>query len=252
MRSAILTTYLVFAILTGGGRVPLSLASAPSAVPSTATAPLRDFGEVELKELLTNVLQRDHVQDKGELELRFTRPWQIVTVSNEPITLNILQLPTAGVSPNFIVRFELTTPTHSIGTYQMPVTAQVWREIWVARSPLTRGELLANCDRVKERRDVLALRDAALGDEIDAAAWQLAANVPAGAPIYENSVKLRTIVHRGQAAMALVRDQAMTVSLKVEVLEDGALGQDVRVRNIQSERIFHGKVQDERTIIINL
>ena len=252
MKSASFPIYLLLAILTGGGLVSLSLASAPSAPPSAEAATARLLGEAELKDLLTGVLQREHVQDKGDLELRFTRSWQPVTVSDEPITLKILQLPNAGVSPNFIVRFELSTPTRSIGTYQMPVTAQVWREIWVARSPLKRGEILANCDRVKERRDVLALRDAPLGDAVDADRWQLAGNILAGAPLYESSVKLRTVVHRGQVAVAFLRDDAMTVSLKVEVLEDGALGQDVRVRNIQSERVLHGKVQDERTIIVNL
>jgi hypothetical protein len=67
----------------------------------------RQFYEIELKMLLTKALQRDSIKDKGELELRFARPWAPVTVPDDPMKLKILELPGAGVTPNFIVRFEL-------------------------------------------------------------------------------------------------------------------------------------------------
>ena len=65
-------------------------------------------------------------------------------------------------------------------------------------------------------------------------------------------MRLRPVVARGQTADAVVRDGAMLISLKVEVLEEGAPGQMVRVRNPQSRRELRGKVQDEKTIAITL
>jgi flagella basal body P-ring formation protein FlgA len=44
----------------------------------------------------------------------------------------------------------------------------------------------------------------------------------------------------------------MEISLKVEILEDGAKGQQVRVRNPQSKREFRGKVENENTITIGM
>jgi flagella basal body P-ring formation protein FlgA len=252
MKLTSLTSIVFTAFLLGGGFTSPVLAIEPSAIPAPAAAPTRPLAEADVKELLVSVLQREHVQDKGELELRFTRAWQPITVPDEPITLKVLELPTAGVTPNCIIRFELSTATRVLGVYQMPVAAQVWREIWVARSPLKRGELLATCDRTKERRDVLLLRDAVVADDADGAMIELAENLSAGAPLVQRSVKLRTLVRRGQTAEALVRDDALTVSLKVEVLEDGVLGQQVRVRNLQSKREFRGKVQDEKTILVSL
>ena len=65
-------------------------------------------------------------------------------------------------------------------------------------------------------------------------------------------MRLRPVLHRGQIVEALVRDGTLTVSLKVEVLENGLPGQIVRVRNVQSRREFRGKVQNEQTIIVSL
>lgn len=261
MKKSIPTTrcFLV-AILTTGGLVFTSLASEPSGtLPSTNAASdsiaaprTRSLAEAELKDLLTAALQRDRVRDRGELELRFTRAWSPVAVPEGETTVNILELPSTGVGPNFIVRFELRVAGQVIGTWQAPLQAHVWRDIWVARSPLKRGQLLSESDRVKERRDVLVLRDACLEDVPDESRSEIAEALSAGAPLYVSSVKLRRLVRRGQVAEAVVQDGVMSVSLKVEVLEDGVLGQFIRVRNPQSKREFRGKVENEQTVLVGL
>jgi len=242
-RTRFLTMWFVLILTRGGLILTSSLATEPSAVL---------FSEPELKTLLTTTLQQEYVRDQGELELTLTRSWSAITVSNGPLTLKVLELPTLGVTASFIVRFELRAGDTSFGVWQMPVTAHVWREVWVARSNLRRGQPLPETDRTRERRDVLALRDAYLGDETDEARLEMAENVTAGSPLLTRQLRPRTIVRRGQVAEAVVRDGAMAVSLKVEVLEDGSIGQQVRVRNLQTKREFRGKVENEGTISVCL
>ncbi len=253
MKRLFLTTRcLLLAALTGGGFAPTTPGSEPSATPPAATVMTNVVDDAVLKDLLTAALQRDYVRDRGQLELRFTRSWSPVTTTNQPVTVNILELPTTGVSGNFIIRFELRAADQTIGSWQMPVVAHIWRDVWVAHSPLKRGEILSDVDRVRERRDVLAMRDAGLGDVGDESLYELAESIPTGAPLYAGSIKLRTLVRRGQLAEAVVQEGVLSVSLKVEVLEDGVLGQYVRVRNPLSRREFRGKVQDEQTILVGL
>lgn len=259
MKTFYLSAVLIFFLGTSGGFGPMSRATEPSApTPASDTADepsaprTRLLGESELNSILTSALQREHVGERGELELTFARTWSPLTVPDVPVTVKIVELPTLGVTANFVVRFELFAGEQSLGTWQLPVKAHVWREVWVARSPLRRGELLANADRVRERRDVLTLREAYVTGEADETMMELAEDVPAGLPLLARSVRARTLVRRGQIAEAIVRDGAMAISLKVEVLENGAQGQQVRVRNVQSKREFRGKVEDERTILVSL
>ena len=211
----------------------------------------RVLAEDELRQMLRTMLQTNYVGDKGELELRFMRPWHPLTVPNEPLTLKVLELPTLGVSPSFIVRFEIRTANASLGTWQMPAQARIFREVWIAQSPLAHGQLIAKADLKRERRDVLVLREACWeGTESERAANELAVNLPAGAPLYVGTVRPRTLIRRGQLAEALLQDGALSVSLEVEVLEDGASGQTVRVRNPRSRTTFLGKVQNEQTILV--
>lgn len=213
----------------------------------------RAFGEGDLLALLTAVLQQDYVKDKGELELRLTRPWTAPTVPDEVLALKVLDLPNTGVTPACIVRFELRTAHETVGTWQASVQAKVWREAWVAQSALKRGELLAEAAVTRERRDVLTLRET-LADFPSPVptGLELAEPLQAGAPLLARSVRLRPVIRRGQATEARIQDGALQITMKVEALEDGAPGQTIRARNPVSRRDVTGKVLDEQTILVSL
>jgi flagella basal body P-ring formation protein FlgA len=212
----------------------------------------RPLEEAEIKQLLTAVLQRDQVRDKGELELRLMRPWTTVAIPDEPVVLNILDFPVTGIAPNLYLRFELRHGQESLGSWQLSLQARVWREVWVARSALKRGQALNESEVTREKRDVLTLRDMLNATSSSISSLELTDNVQEGAPLAARSVRSRPLIRRGELVEAFVQDGALSVSFRVEVLEDGAPGQMVRVRNTQSRRELRGKVQNEQTILIAL
>lgn len=212
----------------------------------------RSLGEEELKQQLAQVLQHEIVRDRGELELRFARPWQPVVAPDEPWTLKVINLPSSGMTSHGVVSFELATPAETIGRWHVPVQARVWREIVVARVALKAGDLFQPDQVTRERRDILGLHDAPLLLAADAPALEVTEMVPAGAPVYARSVRARPVVRRGQIVDAQFRDGPMMIVLKVEVLENGAPGQQVRVRNTDSRREFRGRVADEQTVLVSL
>jgi flagellar basal body P-ring formation protein FlgA len=93
-----------------------------------------------------------------------------------------------------------------------------------------------------------ALADFAAGDTT----LLMAEPLQAGSALLARSVKARPVILRGQMAEALVRDGALSVTMKVEALEDGAPGQIIRARNSQTRRDLRGKVLNEQTILISL
>ncbi len=212
----------------------------------------RQLAEAELRDLLTASLQQDYVKERGDLELRFMRAVPATTIVDEPLTVKLLDLPSAGVSANFIARFELKAGEETIGNWQIPVQARIWREVLVAGSPLRRGQLVSAADLSREKRDLLTTRDALTEVELDNPALELAENIPTGLPLTTRSLRLRPIIHRGKVADAIVQNGALTLSVRVEVLEDGLPGQTIRVRNLKSKREFRGKVQNEETIYVTL
>ena len=214
--------------------------------------PPRRLEEAELGSLLTAALNHRCGTEGAEWELQLTRPWTAVTVPDEPLAVEILEPALDHISATCILRFELRAGRRLVGVWQAPVQARLWREVLVARATLQRGHPLSETDFALERRDVLGLRNVLAELPADAAAYSSPRPCPCGVPLTARGVRLRPVVTRGQTADAVVRDGAMMISLKVEVLEEGVPGQMVRVRNPQSRRELRGKVQDERTIAITL
>ncbi len=71
-------------------------------------------------------------------------------------------------------------------------------------------------------------------------------------PVLNRSVRVRPVIRRGQVVDGVYQDGSLSISLKVETLEDGLLGQTVRVRNPKTKRELYGKVQNEQTVLIAL
>ena len=107
-------------------------------------------------------------------------------------------------------------------------------------------------DFARERRDLLTLRATFAELPAQAASYELGETIPVGAPLTARAIRLKPVLARGQLADAIIREGAMIISLKVEVLEEGVPGQIIRVRNPQSRRELRGKVLDEQTIAIAL
>jgi flagella basal body P-ring formation protein FlgA len=248
---------LALACLAPGSLLARTAEASIQPVPSPAAAkpaarPSRRLEEDELRVMLTEAIKSQLGSDGGELELRFSRPWAAITVPEGPLTVAIIEPFLSRLNTAFILRFELRAGSETIGSWQAALQLKLWRDVLVARSTLQRNQPLNEADITHERRDILTLHDPLCQLPAEADACELTENVPLGAPLTARAVRLKPVVFRGQTADAIVHDGAMTISLKVEVLEEGVPGQMVRVRNLQSRRELHGKVQDEQTIDIPL
>ncbi|HUZ07255.1 MAG TPA: flagellar basal body P-ring formation chaperone FlgA [Candidatus Paceibacterota bacterium] len=243
---------IVFALFfLSGSSGSILQADEPSTVQTNAPQ-TRVLNETEALALLTATLQTNYVKDRGELELNFTQPWTAPVLPDKPLTVKILELPTAGVTPAFIIRFQLCTATETVGTWQASLQAHVWRDVWVAHSDLQRGEPLGDADVARERRDVLSVHESLADFSAGDSSLELAGQVQAGTILLARNLKPRAVVHRGDMADALLEDGALSIMMKVEVLEDGAPGQIVRALNPVSKRNLTGKVINEKTILISL
>jgi flagella basal body P-ring formation protein FlgA len=212
----------------------------------------RTLGESDVLGLLTAGLQHDYIKDRGQLELHLGQPWNPLVVPDEPLTLDITELPSMGVTSSFIVRFTLRTSKETLGNWSANLKASVWRDVLVASVQLKRGDLLSPSSFTRERRDILnvhePLADVAVGDDT----LEIAEPVPVGQPLLARMVRARTVIHRGQRADALVQDGGMSVRTRVDVLDDGAPGDTVHARNAITHRDLIGTVLDDRTILVSL
>jgi flagella basal body P-ring formation protein FlgA len=212
----------------------------------------RALAETEVVEQLTSALQSRQGAQPGVVELRLARPWSPIAVPDEPLVLRLTDAPLSRMGSQQSLRFELVAGTEVVGTWPVLVQVRLWREIWVARSPLQRGQALDKSMVARERRDVLTVWEPLAAFEEPDDAWELTDSLNVGAPLLQRHLRARPVIRRGQTADAVLEDGALSLVVRVEALEDGAPGQTIRLRNPTSRREFRGKVQNEKTIQVCL
>lgn len=76
--------------------------------------------------------------------------------------------------------------------------------------------------------------------------------VKPGTPVRDSDVVPPTLVSRNSVVLLVFASNNLTLTAKGKVLEDGALGDMVRVRNLQSEVVVEGLVQGDGTIAVGI
>lgn len=74
--------------------------------------------------------------------------------------------------------------------------------------------------------------------------------LPVGEPIPKSALRRREAVKRGEPAQLVFQDRGLEIVAHVEPLEDGIVGEIIRVRNIDTGLIVVGRVEENGTISI--
>lgn len=71
-----------------------------------------------------------------------------------------------------------------------------------------------------------------------------------GDPINRSSIARREVIKRGDPAQLIFNEQGLNIIAHVEPLEDGIVGDIIRVRNLDSGIVVRGRVEPNGTISI--
>jgi len=209
----------------------------------------RALGLGEVLEFLRSEMVKSPVFSQGELELESIRPWKTLLVPDGPAELRMvtrINYPTFQTS----LRFELLDGGVPFGIFSVPVKMSIWKEAWVAKDQITRGDVLSKVQLEKQRVNATKVRqDLWDGNPSDGRYW-FRENISPGRLVYSRAVVMKPVVRRGSLAKAVVTTGPVRVSTKVKVLEDGAPGEAVRVQNVRTRKELIGEVLDENTIKI--
>lgn len=188
---------------------------------------------------------------RGDLKLSLTRPWSPVKLPAADFAVAITEMPTSGLSGTFFLRVKVSSGRELVGDWQVPLAAQLWQDVWVASSRLDRGQPLSAAVVSVQKVDVLRARSPLVSAEIDPASLDLVTSVAAGRPLTRRDVVGRPVVRKGQVVEVVAQNGMLAISMKAMALENGATGEQIRLRNLESRREINGEVINENKVQIH-
>ena len=187
----------------------------------------------------------------GELKLSLTRPWQPVKLPAQDFAINITELPTGGLSSAFFVRVKVSSGGAQVGDWQVPLAAQLWQEVWIASSRLDRGQALDRSLLAVQKVDVLRERQPLISADTNPDSFDLVSGVAAGRTLTRRDVVARPVIRKGKVVEVVAQQGLLAISMKALALENGAAGDLIKLRNLESRREINGQIINESTVQIH-
>ena len=130
---------------------------------------------------------------------------------------------------------KLSCPQSTLQAY-ISVRIALYKTVIVSSRPLTRGQPITVADLTSKRADISTLRHGYFQQRQQIAGWQLARTVKAGQVLTPYLVKAPLAVRRGDWVRIETGSDKLRVSMMGEALKDGAIGQQIPVKNLRSNK----------------
>ena len=232
---------------------PVNPAALPSPAGANAATP-PSVPDVLNAEMLRAELEKElqaRLSLNGELRIEVTNAWQPIKLPAPEFAIQLTEMPIGGIGSTFFVRAKIVSGTSSFGPFQIAVRAQLWQEVWMAANRLDRGQALDRSVLAAQKVDVLHERQQMISTDVDPATLELTMNLNAGRPLTKREAVSRPVVRKGQVVQVVAQQGTLTVSMKAIALENGATGDLIRLRNLDSRKDFNAQVINETKVQVH-
>ncbi len=137
-------------------------------------------------------------------------------------------------------------------TVFVPATVKLYRQVVVTTLPLQRNHIIEPGDISVVERDVGQLSQGYLTDANQVVGMKLkrpTVNDQVLAPVF---LEQAAAVRKGDQVVIRARTSAINVFMPGEALSDGVTGEQIRVRNLRSQRIVRARVIEPGTVEVSL
>lgn len=124
----------------------------------------------------------------------------------------------------------------------LSATVSVMQPVVVTRHALPRGTQLSTAQLITEMRDLTEVRQSHYTSPAAILGMELKRPLPPGSVVYASMLKVPIAIKRGDKVVIVASRGSVNISVPGESLERGMPGEQIRVRNRQSEKTVHAWV----------
>lgn len=182
----------------------------------------------------------------GQAELKEFRlpPYAFLAHPQQRVVLEPVQPGPGRLSLRFAV---LELDGAVVRRFTGSVFVDLWVDVPCAARPLNKGDFLTPEAVTFMRKNLAHLRDIPWDGR--GGPWQAQRAVGTGQVIYQTDLGTQPIIRKGAVVTLVYETATMRLSVQAEAMGDGAPGETIAVRNLQSRKQVYGTVRDGSTVM---
>lgn len=205
----------------------------------------------EVRLLIEDAIAKHYNITEGEFRLYLGRNFREFKTA-EGWELLLTYYPAGSLESRFVVRFAIEdAESKRLGDWQMPVRCEWWRESWIAKRQINAGSGLRNTLFNRQKVDTMRLNDTVVPASTELGEFELAQTVSAGQPLYWKNINSKPVVRKNTTVDIYAQQGNMTIMTKGRALEDGAAGEYIAIRNLESKRDITAEVINANSVLVH-
>ena len=172
----------------------------------------------------------------------------LVVGSTHDLTYRVSLPPGRRVLGTVSARVAVSRGRRVLATAGVVLNVRVFQGMVVATRPIARGERLTKDNVRVQRVELTSATDRALTDLREALGREAKHDVRRFDFVTRRAVVAARVVQRGGIVTLVAVGPGLRISAKGAALQDGAVGQTIGVRNIDSKKTVYGRVVDGSTV----
>ncbi|MGP0148530.1 flagellar basal body P-ring formation chaperone FlgA [Pseudomonas oryzihabitans] len=208
------------------------------------------IGAVEsfLEERVQEYLLETNSNARHETQINSLDSRLRLAACDKPLTLSQQGNPAPVGRINVKVRCEGGSPW----TVFVPAQVKLYRPVVVTLQPLLRGAVLDNQNVALVERDVGTLTQGYLTSLEQVIGTQLKRQVVSEQVLAPSFIEQAELIRKGEQVVINARSASFSIRMQGEALSAGAKDEEIRVRNLSSNRVIHGRVVDQGQVEVAL
>ena len=134
----------------------------------------------------------------------------------------------------------------------VPVSVKNLKLVAILKHAVIRNTIISEDDIVLEKRNINRLTSGYFDATEQLIGKIITQNLSSGAVLTKHHIKAATAVNRGQTVTLIVKNAVIEVRTKGVAMSKGAIGERIKVKNTNSERIIEGTIINKDLISVNL
>lgn len=137
-------------------------------------------------------------------------------------------------------------------TLYVPIRVTILKTVFVAKHPLIKGSHVTEEDIYQVELDVQKLKQGYFIDSHELLGQVCKQNISADSPLNPYNIELAKLVHKGEQVSITAFNEGFSVSMDGVALDDGALGEPVKVKNLSSKRVIEAQVSGSKKVKVTI
>ena len=239
---AFILASLAFAIVTAA-QAQSEQAGQSSAVATTIVVPEDIVHGVVASYVREQLAANASLDPEARLEIDVRWQGDILLETPGVVDYHVRKLSSRPFRGPTVTRVEILVDGDVARTLAITVDCRLFRDVAVTARTVRRGEMLSAHGAVSiEERDITQLKHGFYTHLEDLDMLQSSRPIGAGDVITHRHAEPVPVIHRGDQITRQARSRNMTMETNGEAMQDGGIGEQIRVRNTDSGKVIRGQI----------